>query len=84
LRKRGGGPERGNAANTICRDEESPVASPRQNGEEADSASSGASWGRRPFTTWIAFSASSTATWMCSPKMSSRRAMYCIWSTRLR
>ena len=38
--KRGGGPERGNAANTIWRIDARPVGSPRQNGELAESASS--------------------------------------------
>jgi len=79
--KRGGGPERGNAAKTIWRVDMSPVTSPRQKGELAESASRQGRSTSRPFTTWIAFSGPSTATWMCMPKMSSRRATYWSWST---
>ena len=57
-----GGPR--NAENTICLLDASPVGSPRQNSELADSASRGPSWGSSPLTTWIALSGSSTATWM--------------------
>ena len=78
------GPERGKAEKTICRLDARPVGSPRQNGELAESASSGAMCGSNPFTTLIAFSGSSTATCTCMPKMSSRRAMYCIWSMSAR
>ena len=69
---------------TICRLDARPVGSPRQKGELAERASSGPSWGRSPLTTLIAFSGSSTATWTCIPKISSRRAMYCIWSISAR
>ena len=72
------------AEKIICRLEASPVGSPRQNGELAESASSGASCGNSPLTTLIALSGSSTATWTCIPKISSRRAMYCSWSTSCR
>jgi hypothetical protein len=77
-------PERGNAANTICRLEESPVGSPRQNGELPESASSSPTWASSAFMTWIAVSGSATATWTCIPKMSSRRATYCSWSMSAR
>ena len=43
-----------------------------------------AMWGRSAFVTAIALSGSSTAVWMCMPKISSRRAMYCICSTSRR
>ena len=68
----------------MWRDERRPVGSPRQNGELAESATSSARCAISAFTTWIAFSGSSTATWTCIPKISSRRAMYCIWSTSAR
>ena len=42
--------ERGNAAKTMCRDERSPVGSPRQNGELAERASSEERCGSRPLT----------------------------------
>ena len=53
---------------------------PRQKGELAESARSGASCWSSPFTTWIALSGSSTATCTCMPKISSRRATYWSWS----
>ena len=70
--------------NTVWREEASPVASPRQKGELAESASSCPMCTSSPFTTWIAFSGSSTATWMCMPKINSRRATYWSWSIRFR
>ena len=54
--KRGGGPERGNAAKTICLLDERPVGSPRQNGDDAESASICGRCSSSPFITWIAFS----------------------------
>ena len=51
--------------------EASPVASPRQNGEFADSPSRIGTCTRIPLATWIAFSGSSTATCTCIPKISS-------------
>ena len=51
-----------------------PVASARQNGELALSASSTGTWTRIPLATWIAFSGSSIPTCTCMPKMSSWRA----------
>ena len=68
----------------ICRLDDIPVGSPRQNGDDADSASRPGRCTSSPFTTWTAFSGSSTATCTCIPKMSSRRAMYCIWSMSAR
>ena len=55
-----------------------------QNGDDAESASICGRCTSMPFITWIAFSGSSIATCMCIPKISSRRATYCSWSTRLR
>ena len=58
-RRRAACPTRGNARKIGIRVEARPVASPRQNGELADSASSTGTCTRIPLATWIALSASS-------------------------
>src|SRR6184192_538361 len=57
---------------------------PREGGEDhlAERARNAGRWTSRPLTIWTARSGSSTATWMCSPKINSRRATYWSWSTR--
>ena len=62
-------PTRGNARKIGVRLEASPVASARQNGELADSASSTGTCTRIPLATWIALSGSSIPTWTWMPKM---------------
>src|ERR1700683_3138229 len=70
----GGIPVRGKARKIGVRVDASPVVSPRQNGEFADSASSTGMCTRIPLTTWIALSGSSSPTCTCTPKISSWRA----------
>ena len=54
-------PTRGNARKIGVRVEARPVASARQNGELALSASRIGTWTRMPLATWIALSGSSSA-----------------------
>ena len=77
-------PTRGNARKIGIRVEARPVASPRQNGEFALSASSTGTCTRMPLATWIALSGSSIPTCTCSPKMISWRATKRSSSTRSR
>ena len=58
-------PTRGNARKIGVRVEARPVASARQNGELARSASSTGTCTRMPLATWIALSGSSTPTCTC-------------------
>ena len=71
-------------AKIAVRVEARPVASPRQNGELAESASSTGSSASRLSMTCIARSGSGTATCTCIPNTSSRRATYCSCSTSQR
>ena len=67
-------PTRGKARKIGVRVDCRPVASPRQNGELADRASSTGMCTRIPFATWIALSGSSMPTCTCRPKIISWRA----------
>jgi hypothetical protein len=77
-------PLRGNAAKIMARVDCSPVASPRQNGELVESASSTGSSISTPSITCSAASGVGTATCTCMPNTSSRRATYCSISISIR
>jgi hypothetical protein len=69
----GGGPERGNAEKIVCRHDARAVGWPRQNGELADNATSSHRCRSSAPISRTANSGSSTATWTCKLKLSSRR-----------
>jgi hypothetical protein len=71
-------------SNTLDRALARPVSAPTQYGEDADSARKCGTYWLSALTIGIALSGERTPTCTCTPKICSRRASHCIFSTSSR